>query len=261
MRFWPRWFARWGKILALLSLGSCASNIALERADDLERETEAVNASTVAIYFLSPLPIWANYAGRGGCFREREVQFMDLAALGRSFNLSYPQRVQFQGIYNELWRAYKDRYRVGVLPSTEQEKIFYQVLEKVRSEVGGINVPEHGRLNILWLDPLLANPAYAARFAQVREEFVAQGHPMLVSTCLDQNGLKQWQAQLGMAQEDVRYVDLGFFASYQANGHRVAGEVIDSAALFPEKKVYLYIPKALTGTLLPWENASKLRPF
>ncbi|MBP5296964.1 MAG: hypothetical protein J6Y94_06495 [Bacteriovoracaceae bacterium] len=244
-----------------LSLGSCSNNPSLDRADDDQREGAAVLASTVAIYFLSPVPAWANYAGRGGCFREQEVQFIDLAALGRSFNLTYAQRIQFQGIYNELWRAYKDHYQVRALPSIEQEKIFYQVLEKVRSEVGGINIPEHERINVLWIDPFLANPTFLTTFAKVREEFVAQGHPMLVSTCLDQSGLRQWQAQLGMAQEDIRYIDLGFFASYQANGRRVAGEIIDSAALFKDKKVYLYLPKTLTGAMLPWENATKLRPF
>ena len=256
----PRQQRFWGSLGILLSLVGCASS-SLEPMDDTSRAAEAVNSSTVAIYFLSPLPTWANYSGRGGCFRESEVQFLDLASLGRSFNLTYPQRVEFHGIYNKLWRAYKNHYRVTALPAQEQEKIFYQVLEKVRSEVDGINVPEHERLNVLWLDPLIANPAWAATFARVQEEFLAQGHPMLVSTCLDPEGLKQWQAKLGMAHEDVRFIDLGFFTSYQADGKRVAGEVIDSAALFPDKKVYLYLPKALAGAALPWENPTKLRTF
>ncbi len=259
-----------------LWLSACSTNYVQQ---DQDRAENAVQASSLALYFLPLLPAWANYAARGGCFRNKPVQFIDLAALGKSFNLTYHQLIQFQGIYNELWREDLARYQRQDLPAPDQEKIFYQVLEKVRSNIGGVDVPEHDRLNILWIDPFLAAAQQAERkgpsaaassltlssllaaFVQVQEEFVAQGHPLLMSTCLDQDALRGWQQKLGLHGEDVRYIDLGHFSPYSPSGVMLPGEVIDGAAFLPEKKVYLYVPKDLVKTNLPWLQAGKLRPF
>jgi len=267
-----------GKLILglFLLLSACSTNYIQQ---DQDRAENAVQASSLAVYFLPLLPAWANYAALGSCFRNKPVQFIDLAALGKSFNLTYPQLIQFQGIYNELWREDLERYQRQDLPAPDQEKIFHQVLEKVRSNVGGVDVPEHDRLNILWIDPFLAAAqqeeskiassmssalplsSLLAAFLKVQDEFVAQGHPLLMSTCLDQDALRGWQQKLGLQGEDVRYIDLGHFTPYTPSGRMMAGEVIHGAAFLPGKKVYLYVPKALVNTNLPWQQASKLRPF
>jgi len=254
-------------LAGVLVLSACSTP---QIQPDQERTENATHGFSLAVYFLPLLPAWANYAALGECFREKNVQFIDLAALGRSFNLTYPQLVQFQGIYNELWQQALADYQRLDLPAPEQEKIFYQVLERVRSNVGGVDVPEHDRLNVLWIDPFLAaaqakegttSANLLAAFLKVQEEFVAQGHPLLLSTCLDQNALREWQQKLGLQGEDVRYIGLGHFAPYSAKGKRLPGAVIDSAAFLPGKKVYFYVPRSWAHRNLPWQHATKLRPY
>lgn len=179
--------------LLLLVLVSCSNGTVRDLT------VQPYRTSGVEQYFLSELPIWANGSASGQCFRKHSVQFFDFNKLGKAFNLTYPELLEFQAQYNRRLENYYRTVTVKFVKPMEEAAFFSNTLENVRGGVRLFKVPaEAKKVDVIWLDRFIAHD----RIEDIRKMHESgrfnERLPVLFSACLSQEDLNQWLIEYSM---------------------------------------------------------------
>ena len=106
-------------------------------------------------FFLSEVPQWLNFSESGKCTREHNLKFFNYKKLRQNFELNYPKAVHFQNLYNVIYRENLKKTKNSYLPLKEEEKIFFEALEKVKADQSLFQSPTYSIINLFWVDYLM----------------------------------------------------------------------------------------------------------
>ena len=210
-------------------------------------------ASKINQYFLADLPHWANFSEQGKCRRNENIRFLHYAHLNQSFSYNYSFVAYLQLLFNEKYRESRKHLQRDFLSPRMEEKIFFQAQDEINSGILPFHLPGLKRVHLLWIDPALKNPRYQEALKNIlnTDDFY-QGHPILVSQCLnrDQMGLLIHS----LTQEDVgfRFISSEMFSPFDQNFNLTHEFQLSLDTILSGKKIILYTigdwyPTALKG--------------
>ncbi|MEI8348161.1 MAG: hypothetical protein WCG27_11885 [Pseudomonadota bacterium] len=248
--------------MALLNLViSCSSPPSVTPKNEMSRRQteEYFVGSGVAQYFLSDIPQWANFSTAANCYRQVPIRYLDISHLRQSFSLDYVQALQFQYMFNRDFRKMKLENKTSFIPLKEEEELFYNVLEKVRANLGGLDIPTFNRVHMVWIDPVLSDPKILQRLVLLmKQEVMNQGHPVFVSLCLNADEMAVFLQKNGLEGRNIRFAASELYVSVDKNNIPITRMAVDFSVFFnPQQKLYFYIPK---GSILPQEFGGTFQP-
>lgn len=139
----------------LFSLG-CTHNHHQKYGLQRRNMNEYFLTSGVVRYFLSDIPSWANFSIEGQCFRKGSVRHLNLSELRNSFSFNYQQAIQFQYMFNRDYHKLKKEHQAKQLFFKDEEKLFYDVSDKIRSGFQAFKKPTFNRIHLIWIDQALS---------------------------------------------------------------------------------------------------------
>ena len=198
-----------------------------------------------AKYYLPNLPDWANISNSGSCKRKYSSKYLKLRSLRDDFSFGYDELVQFQYLYNIEYRKLIKQADRGILPYTEEEKLFYDVFDKIKTKIYAFRRPTYKRVNLVWVDGIKLNKLKKL----MKSKAMNDGHPVFVSLCLSGEELVDYIQSIGYSNKDIRILSFEIFTPYNKNILMSGKTSLDFSKLFAKKqRLYFYTP---SGTLPP----------
>lgn len=192
-------------------------------------------------YILAPLPAWANVHEDSKCRRSKSVKYLDLAAINKSFALTYEQAIAFQyyfdnDYYRDIFKAQKD------LTLQEEEQVFFAAQDKIKAGLRLFQIPKSDVVNVILVDDYLKMPD--GLFASlINSEVLSSGRPILFSFCLTRQEIAQKFSSKKVDIEGltvISYESLSYFSNdfeldnfESINLNKIVGE---------NKKINIYTP-------------------
>ncbi|OFZ49139.1 MAG: hypothetical protein A2381_16200 [Bdellovibrionales bacterium RIFOXYB1_FULL_37_110] len=201
-------------------------------------------SSGVVHYFLSELPDWANYSETGKCVRSIRVKYVHMKNMMESFNLEYNQLIHFQYQFNKDYQMLSQFYENKNLFLKNEESLFYDVLDKIKSGIYAFHKPKFERVNLIWIDPLLNSDDFNRQLEKVfaRPEMLL-GHPVVISMCKDHYAITEVLKKTKLDKYDVRIIPAEMFSIFLEDGKRDFSFSVNLKGMFSaEQKIYLYTP-------------------
>jgi len=228
------------KIFILIFLVGCSINDLKPRSVE-----EYSHGPKIVKYYLPDLPQWANISNSANCKRNISNKYLNLKFLKDDFAFGYADLVQFQYLYNIEYQkliAYADK---GILPFSEEEKLFYDVFDKVKTKIYAFRRPTYKTVNLVWID----NVKLKRLKKLMSSNAMKNGHPVFVSLCKNQKELVAFIEKNSFAGKDIRTLSFEIFSPYD-KGVKTSGKTsLNFSGLFSRKqKLYFYTPR---GTLPP----------
>ena len=205
-------------LIILFAVFSCAGGGGQKRKDGFEvrKLDQYYQSSGIMKYFLTQLPDWANFSTSGRCKRSTRVRYMHLKNLRKSFYLSYEQAIQFQYMHNMEYQKLKLNSGSELLMLKDEEKLFYNVSDKIQANIMAFRKPKFKRVHVLWIDPFLNNPSGLSVF--MKRKIMDKGHPVFISMCLGFHGMNELLNKLKLAGQNIRLIPAGMFSIFTADG-------------------------------------------
>ena len=234
------------KIFILLFLTSCSLTSFKKRTLN-----DSFQTSGIARYFLSDLPEWINFSQTASCTRNFPTRFFDLKALRSSFALDYTQGIEFQAMFNKKIREAKDK--TDQLSFKQEEKIFFNTLDKIQSKIFYFRRPSFRRVHLIWIDPWLSSPVKIK--ALLKKKYMNQGHPVFISLCLGYWELKEFLKKNKLDNQNIRLIPFEMFSIFNKYGNPLPSLHLHLSSLFSRKQIiHLYLPgkmrpKEFTGVI------------
>ena len=244
-------FSKVQVLLLLFFFVSCAQQSSLKQTN----VNQAYTLSQAREYFLSDLPIWANFGGEGYCHRQHNIKFLDYHKLHQRFSSTYGILAQLQLRYNEKYRQQRERFQGNLLTPEMEESIFFQVHREVLMGIYSFLLYKGiERVQLLWVDPAFNDFGYRQQLKKILEGEQLAGAPVvLVSQCLGRLGMEDFvQSLMGEEAPDFLLISAEMFSPFNRDlklGYQFQLFVDE---LFVGRKIILYtiqglIPKALRG--------------
>ena len=203
-------------------------------------------------YYLPDLPSWANISNSANCKRQVSNKYLNFSALRSDFAFSYRELVQFQYLYNIEYQKLTKLADKGILPFSEEEKLFYDVFDKVKTKIYAFRRPTYKRINLVWVDGLKQGRLKKL----MKSKAMTNGHPVFVSLCKSGNELVEFIGKNKLGTKDIRALSFEIFSPYNSNIESSGKTSLNFSKLFDKKqKLYFYTP---SGTLPP-EFVGKFR--
>ena len=220
--------------LALISCGKWSG----VRKTDLE---QIHIPSKIDRYLLANLPNWANFSERGNCRRSPDMKSLHLGNLGKSFSLSYDALIQLQLLFNQEYHKALEDAGGRLLSLHEEERIFFQAQDKISSGILPFRPPRSERVHLLWIDPAINDSRYRKQVAKAlgKRKFY-QGHPILVSLCLNGPSMEQFVGKLTKEDVDFRFISAEMFSVFNQNLVMGNGRRLALDAILKGKKIVIY---------------------
>ncbi len=229
-------------LLILLFVVSCSS---LEGDKDFKRLdlSEYYQDAGVNRYFLPALPLWANFSDGGRCQKSRSIVYLDLAALKNGQSLSYEQGLQLQYLFNLTRDERMGETKVKALPPQEEEKLFFESLQKIQSGFLPFIRPKFERLHLIWLDPIWGDEAKLKELHKLlKSNTMSQGQPIFVSLCLGRLDLEAFLEKNSLSDARTRLIPMELFSVYDSEGERKPFFQLKVNSLFDSKqKLHLFL--------------------
>ncbi len=182
--------------LVLLGLISCGSSQVKKRYDsDFSYQTSGVEQ-----FFLPELPRWANFSSSAECFKNFSFHYMDFKKLQEVYQLSYPQMIELQALYNQQLEERFSSTAVHLLRPIEEASLFSNTLEKIRGGVRDFKIPAVAEVQVLWLESFTPDEIRKI----INDSNFNEQIPILFSSCHSKKSLSQW-----LIQENLD--DVGFY--------------------------------------------------
>jgi hypothetical protein len=234
-------------LIPLLFLIGCSVNDLRPRSTD-----EYSQGPKFAKYHLAGLPNWANISNSGNCKRKSASKYLNFKALRNDFAFKYSELAQFQYLYNlEYQKLIKIADR-GILPYSEEEKLFYNVFDKIKNKIYAFRRPTYKRVNLVWIDGIRNTKLKKL----MKSKAMKQGHPVFVSLCKSGEELVSFIQENGFTSKDIRTLSFEIFSPYNRKIETAGKTSLDFSGLFSKKqKLYFYTPKGV----LPPEFVGKFR--
>ena len=228
-------------LFLLVLFWSCSStnSCGLNRRD-LE---EYFVGSGVVRYFLPNLPDWANYSPAGACHRDVSARYFDLDKLRSSLSLSYMQAVQFQFMFNVEYEKILFRTKADYMPFKEEEGLFYNISDKIHSNIFYFQIPEFKRINLIWIDPAIANSKEEESLKMLlKHQDMDYGVPIFVSLCLGNREMKEYLQHKQFYHRQSNILSFEMFSIFDPSGEKHPHLYLDFSQLFSaEQELHLYI--------------------
>lgn len=217
---------------------------------------EYVALSGAMRYHLPDLPAWARASPSAGCAREAPVRFLDFGRLGRSFGYDHGRSASLQQLFNVARaRRLEGRPGAGSLGLREEEDLFNGALGDVDAGRRVFRRPAFKRVHLVWIDPFVTGARDAAALKGLfGDGGFAEGHPVLVTLCLDHAGAERFAGGLGLPGS-VRTLSSELMTPFGpdlALSHRTALYV--DPLFGRDQELVLYapapVPAGLVGTFL-----------
>jgi len=214
---------------------------------------EYLELSETHSYFLSDIPKWAHVVESAACSKS-SLKYINLEKLMNSFSFDYHKALQFQVLFNKEYNKIKKEVGIKSLPIKNEEELFYNVLNKIQSNFLTLKIPAFERLHLVWVDPYKKNPKKIERLLNGKEMEMAP--PVLVSLCLNQNEMRQFQSKINFTDVNMVNVSSELFTIFHPNGHPASYFHMHFDHFLKNKELVFYIPK---GFFLPAEFKGKFK--
>jgi len=240
-------------ILFGLILASCSSNIIAPGYEARNLDQYYV-ASGVVRYFLQELPFWANVSSSASCRRSSSHRLLNFEQVGKSFNLSYFELVQFQSLLNRMLIQKMEVSKLKGLPLDSEEEIFYHVLDRINAKFYPFIPPKFKRINLIWIDPYIKDEKISLKITK-NSEIMDSAPPVILSLCFNQFELEKILKKSGLEHSSVKYISSESLTPYDDKLHMDVHLLkIDLEQIFQSKsQIYFYtpddIPAEFVGTV------------
>lgn len=230
-------------IILIFSISCAGSNSKMKRRN-LE---EYFIGTGVVRYFLPEVPEWYNFSEAGSCFRDRSLRFFNLKTLRSSFSLSYEETLQLQYMYNVEAYHLKKSASANHLPFKDEEKLFFNLTEKIQAGIRTFIPPKYSRIHLIWIDPALGSKAELKKLKTfMKSPEMDQGHPVFVSLCRSRPGLINFMAQNNWVNKNIRMIPFELFSIFSDDGVRNPHFSLNFSKIFTGKKnLHFYSSKSL----------------
>jgi len=240
-------------ICASLILTSCStietlfSNKEKKLAYSKRIVDEQYRSVALSKFFLPEVPEWLNFSESGQCNREYKLKFFNYTKLRQNFGLNYQKTVHFQNLYNVIYNSNLKKTKTPYLPQKEEEKIFFETLEKIRANQNIFQSPRFPIVNIFWVDYLInkknkKNIFKLKRFLSSRKG--GKGHPIFISLCHSKASIEKFLKKNRFDNGSIKIMSLEMFSTYNQRNQKVPYFSIHLDSFFTKKqKLNLYIPR------------------
>jgi hypothetical protein len=197
--------------------------------------------SEVVRYLLPPLPEWANKSQSGRCSRGDSINYLKLDDLMTSFSLSYAQAIQFQYMYNIEAKKLKNKSSIKYLPFKENEKLFYAVSDRIKSNIFLFIPPRYNRIHLVWIDNAVTRQKELKKLKKLmKSRKMELGHPIFVSLCLNKKQLEIFH-QKNRFSDDIKLISFEMFSPFSARGRMRFFNSLNFSKFFNKKGLKLYL--------------------
>ena len=197
----------------------------------------------LANYFLPELPSWANFSMSGQCHRDSSVKYVDMNKLRRSYDLTYEHAIHIQLMFNyELNKLRANKY-VTKVTFEQEEKLFYNVSQKVQENIKAFKVPRFKRVHLIWIDPLIETGRLKTVLNSTEMEL---GHPVFLSLCLSRLVMEKKLIELGLNGKNIRLISSELLSPYDdGNRQNYEYNLYINNLFSNDKELYFYVPKGM----------------
>lgn len=203
-------------------------------------------------YFLPQLPSWANYSSVASCRRDISVRYVNLEKLMNSLSFDYESALSIQNMFNNELNARVAQKHIDSLNLGDEEKLFYDVSQRVRQGQRTFKKPRYDRVHVIWLDSI-DNPWRLKKLLSSQK--MSLGHPVLLSMCLSRSHMKVYLKRHGLDNKNIRLISTELLSPYTNKGELSTQMSLDLSELMKKKKIYFFSrkrwlkPKQIKGQL------------
>ena len=188
-------------------------------------------------YFLSEIPAWANFSSVGNCFRSKSIQYLDIGALMKSFNLSFVDALQIQATFNEDYLEVKKDSNLKIT-FKDLEIIYFKANQKVTGKINFFDAPDFKTIHLIWLDEVLADKTLEKEKKLknfLQSDVHNNGFPILVSACLTKSEITEKFPGLS-----AKILSAELFSSFDNLGSVIPGLRLDLGSLFKANQSIIF---------------------
>jgi len=221
-------------ILFLMIFFNCACTSQLKNRDT----SQFYSGMGLEKYFLSEIPSWANFSSQGRCFRTKSLQYLDIGALMKSFNLSYEDSLQIQATFNEEYLTLKKDLSLR-LTFKDLEIIYFKASQKVSSKIKFFDTPDFKTVHLISVDDILSDKTQTRlnklkKFLQ--SDVHNDGYPVLISSCMTKT-----EIEAIFPGQSLKILSAELFSSFNEEGEKVPGFNLSLSAFFKShQKIKFY---------------------
>lgn len=246
-------------ILSFLLVISSCTNSTMKNYQRRNTQ-EYYNGIGIVQYFLADLPSWANFSSEGRCHRDSPVRYIHLESVRNSFSLNYEEAIQFQLMFNEVTTSRMEQAQAKIIPFKDEEKIFFNVLDKIKAGIRSFTRPKYKVANIIWIDSALIGKKEANKLKRViKSDRFSSGHPVYLSLCMSRVEMRAYLSSKGIDIVGAKLISYEMFNPYDKSGELVAIPILELNELFSKKqKLNIFTHKDLPSE---FRGKFKIRKF
>lgn len=222
--------------LSALILSSCATPKKNMENRDLE---QLYQGAGVERYFLPDIPEWSNFSASSSCVRTSLARYLNFKTIRDSYAMSYEDIVHMQHMLNRRFHTVKSSSDKQ-LYLKDEAFIFYNVYEQVAGGSRDFLPPQFDKISLIWIDPYLENPSRVGKILEL--EKVGEGHPVLVSACMDSYSMEKLSEKQGWDRFGVKHISHEMFTPYVSNYTTGHDYILDFSLFLPNKVLTLFAP-------------------
>ena len=199
-------------------------------------------------YFLSEIPSWANFGMEGKCFRSKNLQYLDIGALMKSFNMNYADALQVQASFNEEYLFLKKDPNVR-LTFKDLEILYFKASQKVAGKIKFFEAPEFHTIHLISVDDILSQNAPTSELrvkklkSFLQSDIHNNGFPVLISTCLTKLEIEE-----KFPGQSWKILSAELFSSFNELGEAVPGIYLNLNHFFKANQKIIYFSQQKTET-------------
>ena len=224
-------------------LSSCSTPTADQGVKRRRIDDYYVSSGSVK-YFLPDLPIWANSSRSGACFKKTTTRFFQLDSLQSSFAMSYYQAIQFQILFNAIMQEKKGQSSQNFLDLRDEEKVFFETLEKTQAKFYRFDRPDYKRVHVIWIDSYFKEAKGIKKLRKFMSSAIMEkGHPVFVSLCHSYKELENLVKVNGFENDNIRILSNEAFSPFDNQKKLTPGVKVFFNNIFKKKQeIHFFAP-------------------
>lgn len=156
--------------------------------------------------------------------------------------------IHLQHMFNRKLYAYRTSSSTVEIPLKDESYVFYNVYQQVLGGRFEFIPPKFSEVSLIWIDHLIAKKSDLKKLFQ--HNSILQGHPILLSFCLNSYELENMAKNLGVDDLGLKYLGADMMSVFNANMDSVFQFSLDIQQFLEGKVITLfapYKPKSLMG--------------
>ena len=228
----------------VLIIGAC-SHPQVEGTPGFERRSldDFYSSAGTLQYFLSEIPLWSRTSVSGHCHQKYSTRYLDVADFMASFSTSYRESLNFQYSFNIEYKKRIAAAEVDSMSFRDQERLFFDVYDRVQSNIFAFQLPRFKRVHLIWVDPILKNSNLKNDLKKwMQSEMMNLGHPVLISFCLEREELESFRRNNNI-DASARLLSYEVLSPFSNSGKLLYKRFINLNEFLEDKEIHLFIPK------------------